>query len=163
MTIYELKELGTGTEVENLEATIETSKKGIELSKDRWQHKAVLTDGQASLLAVFPESPYNPLQRNAEVLVSGVVESVDGKAYGGMQLRVKEWKYNYTAMSEPPEPEDDWANHLNIQTRGKVKCLYIARLLGRTDSPSGNGAVRKALEAAKCPEMKELIDETMKG
>jgi hypothetical protein len=162
MTINEIRENGVGVVEEPTIVTIKTCRKKWE-TESGWYQQVAITDDTGDMEAVFfLGEKYIPMQRNAFVLVpTSILDQSDGNVI----LKVREWAY-YNTTSEPPmTQEESWLNAQNIQVRGKIKCLYIARLLGR-ETPKPIATIEKigiVLRAAKSPEMKELIDETMKG
>ena len=150
ITVEQLKEMPNNQGVGGFAMTISKIKKLTQIGNN-WIHQIVLADETGEILAdVKIGTQRIPLQRNQQIKI--IVAKVQDIAEGGKKLYVDQ-----SAQVTASEPDMLDKEGLIQEIRSKIMCWQVAAYL-----QAGNDSY-SAVEFSKSDELKEIVDNIMKG
>ena len=149
--VQQLKEMPNGQGVGGFAMVITKTKKMTE-HKGHFIHQVVFADDTGEILTDIKLLKRTPFTRNVSVRV--IVGKVQDIADGGKKLYVDQWEYDVT---EEPDMLDKGGLALTQEIRSKIMCWQVAAYI-----QAGNDSY-SALEFSSSKELKEIVDNIMKG
>ncbi len=149
--VQQLKEMPNGQGVGGFAMVITKTKKLTE-HKNHFIHQVVFADDTGEILTDIKLLRRTPFTRNVSVRV--IVGKVQDIADGGKKLYVDQWDYD--VVEEPDMLDSSGGLALTQEIRSKIMCWQVAAYI-----QAGN--VNSAVEFSKSKELKEIVDNIMKG